>query len=148
MSSSQPKTNYRITELTKLGIKILETADDVDKALKEPGTSFFVVNSVCESTDTILLPALKLYMSDSDFEKPDRMFSVFAGLDRESTNRLRKHIDDQEPGLPHTSPSVVFFNNGKLSYYLLQPYIERQDPNGVAADIGNSILDMLYPDKK
>ncbi|RAJ80080.1 putative YphP/YqiW family bacilliredoxin [Chitinophaga dinghuensis] len=150
MSSNQSKPNYRITELTKYGVKILETADEVDQALKEPGTSFFIVNSVCESTDTILLPAFKIYMTDQEFadQKPDRMYSVFAGLDRESTNRLRQHIDDQQPGLPHTSPSVAFFKDGKLSYYLIQPMIEEQKPYGVAADIANNILDMLYPPEK
>ena len=65
-------------ELTRLGVKELRTADEVDAALKgATGTSLVVVNSICGCAARMARPAVAEALKHP--AKPDRLTTVFAG---------------------------------------------------------------------
>lgn len=49
---------------------------------------------------------------------PDQKITVFAGQDREATERARSYFEGQPP----TSPAIAILRDGKL-VYLMQRYI-------------------------
>src|SRR5580692_5387509 len=78
-------------ELTRLGIEELRTPEEVDQALKNrPGTTMVVVNSICGCAAGRMRPAVRIAMQNSS--RPEKMFSVFAGQDKEATDRARSYF--------------------------------------------------------
>ena len=75
-------------ELTRLGIEELRTPEEVDQALKNrPGTTMVVVNSICGCAAGRMRPAVRMAMQNS--VRPDHAYSVFAGQEKEATERAR-----------------------------------------------------------
>src|ERR1035441_2611170 len=73
-------------ELTRLGIEELRTSEEVDQALKNcPGTTMVVVNSICGCAAGRMRPAVRIAMQNST--RPDHAYSVFAGQEKEATER-------------------------------------------------------------
>jgi putative YphP/YqiW family bacilliredoxin len=118
-------------ELTDVGVKELLTADDVDKAMKEPGTTLVIVNSVCGCAAGMARPAVRKLMEDESVKKPDHIVSVFAGQELEATQRFRNHI----PDIPPSSPSFAYFKDGELVYFIPKHRIESRDANSIAMDL-------------
>jgi len=63
--------------------------------------------------------------------RPDRVASVFAGQDLEATARARAFIAD----IPPSSPSIAFFKDGELVYFMPRHRIEGRDAHQVASDL-------------
>ena len=117
-------------ELTRLGIEELKTADAVDEALKKrPGTALVVVNSICGCAAGRMRPAVRLALQNG--AKPDQAFSVFAGQEKEATERARSYFT----GYPPSSPSVALFRDGQLVYFLQRRDIESREAPAIAADL-------------
>lgn len=116
-------------ELTQLGFEELRSAADVDRVLTEPGTVMVVVNSVCGCAAGKARPGIALAMQHS--AKPDRLATVFAGADLESTSRAREYFT----GYPPSSPSVAILRDGQLVWMLERRQIENQSAEGIARDI-------------
>jgi bacilliredoxin len=117
-------------ELTRLGIEELRTADAVDQALKNrPGTSMVVVNSICGCAAGRMRPAVRLALQNS--VQPDQSFSVFAGQDKEATDRARSYFT----GYPPSSPSIGILRDGQLVYLMPRSDIERREAPEIAADL-------------
>jgi len=57
-------------ELTRAGIKETRTADDVDAALAEPGTTLLVVNSICGCAAGKMRPGVRLALTGATTAKP------------------------------------------------------------------------------
>ena len=75
-------------ELTRLGIAELRTEADVDRAIpNQPGTTMVVVNSICGCAAGRMRPAVRAALQHSS--RPERLFSVFAGQDKDATERAR-----------------------------------------------------------
>jgi len=74
-------------ELTRAGIAEARTGADVDKALAQPGTTMVVVNSICGCAAGKMRPGVRLAMQHA--AKPDHSVTVFAGQDREATEKAR-----------------------------------------------------------
>jgi hypothetical protein len=70
-------------ELTRAGIKEARTAEDVDAAIAQPGTTMVVVNSICGCAAGKMRPGVRLALQNA--VTPDRSIAVFAGQDREAT---------------------------------------------------------------
>ena len=87
-------------ELTYLGIEELRTADEVDRALMHSGTTMVVVNSICGCAAGRMRPAVRLALQHST--QPDKIVTVFAGQDKEATDRARAYFT----GYPPSSPSI------------------------------------------
>jgi putative YphP/YqiW family bacilliredoxin len=117
-------------ELTRLGVKELRTAEEVDQALKNrPGTTLVVVNSICGCAAGRMRPAVRIAMQNS--VQPDHAFSVFAGQEKEATERARQYFTGQPP----SSPSVAILRDGKLVYLMPRRDIESREAPAIAADL-------------
>ena len=62
---------------------------------------------------------------------PDRMITVFAGQDREATERARGYFD----GHPPSSPSVAILRDGKLVYLMQRSVIEQSTSQDIASEL-------------
>src|SRR5262249_42035215 len=78
-------------ELTRAGIKEARTADEVDAALAKPGTTMLVVNSICGCAAGKMRPGVRLALQNTT--TPDQLITVFAGQDREATERARSYFE-------------------------------------------------------
>ncbi len=110
-------------ELTSCGAIELRTAEEVDQALKsvsEP--TLVVINSVCGCAAGAARPAVKLALESE--RKPVHIYTVFAGQDREATERARSYLH----GYPPSSPSMALLKNGEVV-----KMISRQDIEGYSA---------------
>ena len=88
-------------ELTKAGVQELRTAAEVDRAVSAPGTTMIVVNSVCGCAAGRMRPAVRMAMQHGT--RPDHIYSVFAGQDKDATERARFFFT----GYPPSSPSIA-----------------------------------------
>jgi len=117
-------------ELTRLGIEELRTPEEVDQALKNrPGSTMVVVNSICGCAAGRMRPAVRMAMQNS--VRPDHAYSVFAGQEKEATDRARSYFTGQPP----SSPSIGILRDGQLVYLMPRSDIERREAPAIAADL-------------
>lgn len=117
-------------ELTRLGVEELRTAEEVDQALNNrPGTALVIVNSICGCAAGRMRPAVRLALQNA--ARPDRAYSVFAGQEKEATERARSYFT----GYPPSSPSVAILQDGKLVYMMPRRDIESREAPAIAADL-------------
>ena len=117
-------------ELTRLGVEELRTAADVDARLKEaPGTALVVVNSICGCAARNARPAVARALEHE--KKPDMLTTVFAGQDREATERARSYFTGYAP----SSPSIALLRDGKVVYMLERWQIEGRSADEIATDL-------------
>ncbi|MBI4557716.1 MAG: BrxA/BrxB family bacilliredoxin [Candidatus Hydrogenedentes bacterium] len=117
-------------ELARVGVKPLTNPEEVDGALGQPqGTVMLVINSVCGCAAGACRPGVMLALQNNVI--PDRLVTVFAGVDTEATQRAREYMD----GIPPSSPNVVFFKDGKPLHVLQRQHIERMNPVEVANNL-------------
>ena len=117
-------------ELTRLGIEELRTANDVDRVLTGyPGTTMVIVNSICGCAAGRMRPAVRLALQHARI--PNSIVSVFAGQDKEATERAREYFT----GYPPSSPSIAILRDGKLIYMMERRQIERREAPEIAADL-------------
>jgi len=117
-------------ELTRLGVQELHTAADVDHALTgHPGTTMVIVNSVCGCAAGRMRPAVRLALQHS--KTPNTTVSVFAGQDKEATERARSYFTGYAP----SSPSIAILRDGKLVYMMERHQIERREAPVIAEDL-------------
>jgi putative YphP/YqiW family bacilliredoxin len=117
-------------ELVRAGIQEARTAEEVDAALAQPGTTLVVVNSICGCAAGKARPGIRLALANSA-SHPDRMITVFAGQDREATERARGYFD----GHPPSSPSVAILRDGKLVYLMQRSVIEQSTSQDIASEL-------------
>lgn len=120
-------------EVTRLGVKELRTPAEVDAALKgAKGTSLVFVNSVCGCAAGNARPALKILMAAA---KPDHAWTVFAGQDREATEKARSYFTGQPP----SSPCFVLLKDGAVVGMLHRHDIEGRMAPDIAADLEEAV---------
>jgi putative YphP/YqiW family bacilliredoxin len=113
-------------ELAHCGVDPLTTAEDVDAAMKAKGTTLVMVNSVCGCAAGSARPGVTKALQNRII--PDHLKTVFAGVDREATERARQYME----GIPPSSPSVALFKDGELVFMLERRHIERLNDDLVA----------------
>ena len=116
-------------ELTRAGIEEARTAEAVDAALATPGTTMVVVNSICGCAAGKMRPGVRLALRNS--VTPDHKITVFAGQDREATERARSYFEDN----PATSPAIAILRDGKLVYLMQRFIIENSTPQAIAEEL-------------
>jgi putative YphP/YqiW family bacilliredoxin len=118
-------------DLTRLGIRELMTADEVDAAVEESseGLSLFVINSVCGCAAANARPAVAMALQRGP--APVRAFTVFAGQELEATARLREHL----MGIPPSSPFMAVLKNGDPVYVIERRHIEGRSASAIATDL-------------
>jgi len=119
-------------ELTRLGIKETRTADEVDNAVRQPGTTMVVVNSICGCAAGKMRPAVRAALQNSS--RPDQAITVFAGQDREATDKARAYFT----GYPPSSPSIGILRDGELVYMMQRSDIETSDPRTIASNLAQA----------
>jgi putative YphP/YqiW family bacilliredoxin len=105
-------------ELTRAGVKEVRTAEEVDAAIKTPGTTMVVVNSICGCAAGKMRPGVRMALQNSTL--PDQIVTVFAGQDHEATQRAREYFVGQQP----TSPAIAILRDGQLIYLMQRSAIE------------------------
>lgn len=117
-------------ELTRIGFEELKTPDEVDATICSEGTVLVVVNSICGCAAGKARPAIAEAIRTSSI-KPDRLTTVFAGQDRDATERARSYFT----GMPASSPSIALLKDGKLAWMMHRSQIESRDAASIAADL-------------
>lgn len=117
-------------ELTRLGIQELRTAADVDNAIpNQSGTTMVVVNSVCGCAAGRMRPAVRAALQHST--RPEKLFTVFAGQDKEATEQARSYFE----GYPPSSPSIAILRDGKVVHMMHRSDIEHREAVDIAAEL-------------
>jgi putative YphP/YqiW family bacilliredoxin len=117
-------------ELVRAGIQETRTAEEVDAAIAETGTTLVVVNSICGCAAGKMRPGVRLALTHTA-SQPDRKITVFAGQDREATERARSYFE----GNPPTSPAVAILRDGKLVYLMQRFVIEQSTAQDIASEL-------------
>src|SRR3954470_24530421 len=118
------------TELTRLGVKELTSATEVDGALGDPRGSMLVfVNSVCGCAAGNARPALALALRHTVV--PQQVVTVFAGQDLEAAARARQFFGEYQP----SSPSMALLRDGEVVHFVHRHQIEGRTPQSIAADL-------------
>jgi len=117
-------------ELTQLGIQETRTAADVDAILGEKkGTVLVVVNSVCGCAAGNARPAVAMAVRNQVL--PDRMITVFAGNDKDATQRAREYFVGYRP----SSPAIALIRDGEVVKMLERWQIEGRGPEEIADEL-------------
>lgn len=117
-------------ELVRAGIQEARTAEAVDAAVTQPGTTLLVVNSICGCAAGKMRPGVRLALGGTA-NLPERKITVFAGQDREATERARSYFD----GAPPSSPAVAILRDGKLVYLMQRSIIEQATAQEIAGEL-------------
>lgn len=116
-------------ELTTIGFKELLSTDDVESAMSKLGTALVVVNSVCGCAAANARPAVRISLNNSN--TPDRLYTVFAGVDRDATDAARAKMVP----FPPSSPSLALFKDGELVHMIERHHIEGRTAQLIAENL-------------
>jgi len=116
-------------ELTQIGVQETRTPQDVDAAVKQPGTVMIIVNSVCGCAAGRARPGIAMALKNQTL--PDRIVTVFAGADIEATDHARGYFK----GYPPSSPCVGLLRDGELVYILQRHQIEGREAPQIAGEL-------------
>jgi len=120
-------------ELTSIGVEELRSPTEVDAAMRQPGTTLVFVNSVCGCAAGSARPGLRLSLLNA--KKPDRVVTVFAGMETDATARAREYFKPYRP----SSPQIALMKDGQLV-----KMIQRQDIEGKQAQQVAQTLSAAY----
>jgi len=109
-------------DMRDAGYEELTSPEAVESAMEREGTTLVMINSVCGCAGGVARPAAEHAIHYD--KRPDHLVTVFAGQDREATEKVRTYFDDYPP----SSPSFALLKDGKLL-----KMIERHDIEGFTA---------------
>ena len=116
-------------ELTTQGFQELQSPEEVDKFIQEKGTKLVVVNSVCGCAAANARPGAKASLDNS--KTPEKLATVFAGVDGEATEKARSYMAP----FPPSSPSIALFKDGELVHMLERHHIEGRPAEMIAENL-------------
>jgi len=109
-------------DMRDAGYQELLDPEQVDDALSRKGTTLVLVNSVCGCAGGVARPAAANAIHYD--KRPDHLVTVFAGQDREATEKARTYFEGYAP----SSPSMAFLKDGKIVTMLERHDIEGSTP--------------------
>lgn len=118
-------------ELTRMGVKELLTPEEVEEnfeAAKE-GTTLVIVNSVCGCAAGLCRPGVAQALQNDVV--PDRLFTVFAGQEKEATAKAREYFAPYPP----SSPSIALMKDGELVHFIERHSIEDRSAEEISAEL-------------
>ena len=117
-------------ELTRIGFKELRTPEEVEEHIPNAkGTALVVVNSVCGCAAGNARPGVAKALQHD--VKPDHLFTVFAGQDKEATAKAREYFEPYPP----SSPSIALMKDGKLVHFIERHMIENRSAEEIATEL-------------
>lgn len=119
-------------EITAAGYEELQTPAEVDEALSKKGTTLVMINSVCGCAGGIARPAAAHALHYD--KRPDQLVTVFAGQDKEATEKARGYFT----GYPPSSPSFALLKDGKICTMIERHDIEGFDAMAVIQKLQNA----------
>jgi putative YphP/YqiW family bacilliredoxin len=123
-------TTPMASDLTDFGFESLNTPAEVEQVLEnQQGTALLVVNSVCGCAAAMARPGAKLSLQGA--KRPDKLLTVFAGVDAEATAKAREYLLPYPP----SSPAIALFKDGKLVHILERRHIEGRPADAIAANL-------------
>ncbi|BAS46051.1 hypothetical protein SSCHL_1271 [Staphylococcus schleiferi] len=117
------------SEMDHAGYEQLTTEEEVDQVFKQDGTTLVMVNSVCGCAGGIARPAA-MHALHYDV-LPDRLVTVFAGQDKEATQRARDYFEGYAP----SSPCFALMKDGKITEMVERHQIEGHDTMDVITQL-------------
>ena len=125
-------------DLAMAGFEELYTAEEVESAIKSDGTTLVVVNSVCGCAAANARPGAKMSLQND--KKPNRLVTVFAGVDTEAVNAAR----DLMVPFPPSSPSMALFKNGELVHMIERHHIEGRPAEMIAENLAEAYNEFCF----
>lgn len=116
-------------DLASAGFEELYTAEAVERAINQEGTTLVVVNSVCGCAAANARPAAKMSLRGN--KKPNHLVTVFAGMDIEAVNAARNLMVP----FPPSSPSMALFKDGELVHMIERHHIEGRPAEIIAENL-------------
>lgn len=118
------------SELTEVGFNELLTAEAVDNLMNEKsGTALIMVNSVCGCAAANARPAVRMAIDNAN--KPNKLTTVFAGVDQDAVAQARKYFLPYPP----SSPSIALMKDGKLVHFIERHHIEGRPAELIAENL-------------
>ncbi|MFB7640893.1 BrxA/BrxB family bacilliredoxin [Peribacillus butanolivorans] len=112
-------------EIKTAGYTELTTPEEVEDVFAQKGTTLVMVNSVCGCAGGIARPAAAHAIHND--KRPDQLVTVFAGQDKEATEKARDYFE----GYPPSSPSFALLKDGKIITMIERHEIEGHHPMSV-----------------
>jgi putative YphP/YqiW family bacilliredoxin len=117
-------------DLTRHGVEELLTPEAVVDAIENSdGTMLLVINSVCGCAAGQCRPGVAKALQNE--VKPDHLFTVFAGQEKDATAKAREYLSPYPP----SSPSIALFKDGELVHFIQRHQIEDRSADMIAADL-------------
>ena len=116
-------------ELTRVGFEELKDPEAVTKAVESEGTVFVMVNSVCGCAAANARPAARIAAQNG--KHPDRLVTVFAGMEADAVNKARAYMLPYPP----SSPAMALFKDGKLVHMIERYQIEGRPAQMIADNL-------------
>ena len=116
-------------DLTNVGFEELHSTEAVDAALAKEGTTLVVVNSVCGCAAANARPGARMSLENA--KRPNNLVTVFAGVDKDATNKAREYMIP----FPPSSPSMALFKDGELVHMLERHHIEGRPAELIAENL-------------
>jgi putative YphP/YqiW family bacilliredoxin len=120
-------------DLTSVGFIELKDSNDVKTNLPNSKTAVIIVNSVCGCAAANARPGVKNSLNNE--KTPEKLFTVFAGVDKEATDAARNLMIP----FPPSSPCIALFKDGELVHMLERHHIE-----GRSAEVISENLKQAY----
>ena len=107
-------------ELVRAGFQELLSAEGVSQFLEDvEGTTLVVINSVCGCAAGLARPAVAQALVVSE-KTPDHLVTVFAGQDKDATEKMRDYLEGYEP----SSPSMALLKGKEVLHFIPREDIE------------------------
>ncbi|SFA97091.1 MULTISPECIES: BrxA/BrxB family bacilliredoxin [unclassified Bacillus (in: firmicutes)] len=116
-------------DMVESGYTELTTPDGVEEAFSKKGTTLVMINSVCGCAGGIARPAAAHSVHYD--KRPDHLVTVFAGQDKEATEKARSYFT----GYPPSSPSFALLKDGKICTMIERHEIEGFDAMNVVSKL-------------
>ena len=116
-------------DLTNVGFEELHTVEAVEAAMAKEGSTLVVVNSVCGCAAANARPGARQSLQNA--KRPDHLVTVFAGVDREATDKAREFMIP----FPPSSPCMALFKDGELVHMLERHHIEGRPAELIAENL-------------
>lgn len=117
-------------EMTEGGFEELVSAEAVDTALTQKGTSLVFINSVCGCAAGSARPGVLMAVNNST-KRPDHLLTSFAGFDADAVKKIREHLLPYPP----SSPAIALFKDGQLVHFIERHNIEGRPAQMIAQNL-------------